>query len=165
MTVIYITDSSTEIDTGKPLQSHAIFALYSFSYHRLWIGFHWHWIKYVVLFFLCFTDRALISTSFHLMIGQSARILQTCIIELNWIVYQKILQILPILLAFWLSDFTDKEPACSKSFRIYNFRFYSVKNIVPIPFQSTWVLGERDKLFNSDITFILFHYIFITTFQ
>ena len=119
MKMIYITDSSTEIDTGKPLQSHAIFALYSFSYHRLWIGFHWHWIKYVVLFFLCFTDRTLISTSFHLMIGQSARTLQTCIIELNWIVYQKILQILPILLAFWLSDFTDKEPACSKSFRIY----------------------------------------------
>ena len=129
--------------------------------HRLWTVFHWHWIKYVVLYLLCFTDKALISTSFHRLIGQSARTLQTCIIELNWIIYQKILWIL----AFWLTDFADKEPVCSKSFRIYNFRFYSVKNLLPILFQSTWVLGERDRLFNSDITFILFHFIFFTTFQ
>ena len=163
MTVIYITDSSTEIDTGKPLQSHAIFALYSFSYHRLWIGFHWHWIKYVVLYLLCFIDRALISTSFHLMIGQSVQKLQTCIIELNWIVYQKIL----LISAFWLTDFADKEPARSKSIRIYNFRFYSVKNIVPFPFQSTWVLGKRDKWFNTRIIFyfILCHFIFISILQ
>ena len=51
----------------------------------------------------------------------------------------------------------DEEPACLKSFWIYNFRLHSVKNILPFPFQSTWVLGKRDKLFNSDFTFILFY--------
>ena len=74
------------------------------SHHRVWIGFRWHWIKYVVLYLLCLTDKTLISTSFHLMIGQSARTLQTYNIELNWIIYQKILWVL----AFWLTDFADK---------------------------------------------------------
>ena len=146
MTVIYITDSSTEIDTGKPLQSLEIFAFYSFHITDFGSVFTLDQICCFVL--IVFHRQSPNSTSFHLMIGQSVQTLQTCIIEVNWIVYQKIL----LISAFWLTDFADKEPARSKSIRIYIFRFYSVKNIVPFPFQSTWVLGKRPKLLNSDIT-------------
>ena len=78
MKVIYITDSSTEIDTGNRLQSIEIYAD-----HRLWIGFQRHWIKHVVLHLLCFTDRVLLAPASITWLANQHEHFK--LVPLNWI--------------------------------------------------------------------------------